>query len=130
MITGHVPAVHLPAGDSLGRVVGLRRRDESLKDAEILAAAPPPRRDQAALRLPLMLAVYFDWRRRFDGWLATTAISLNVARRLGDRPGEATALTNLGLALRQMRRFEEAITACQDALGRTGPRAGISSTRS
>ena len=28
---------------------------------------------------------YFRWRRRFDDWLATTTISLNAARHLGDR---------------------------------------------
>jgi tetratricopeptide (TPR) repeat protein len=72
-------------------------------------------RDEAALRLPLLLAEYFDWRRRFDDWIATTIISLNAARRLGDRRREGDALTILGLALREVRRFEEAITAHQDA---------------
>jgi tetratricopeptide (TPR) repeat protein len=84
-------------------------------------------RDQVARRLPLLLAPYFDWRRRFDDWLATTAISLKAARDLGDRHGEGTALNNLGLALVKVRRFEEAITACQDAAAiyrETGDRHG------
>ena len=72
-------------------------------------------RDQAALRLPLMLAGYFGWRRRFDDMLAVTTISLNATRRLGDRRREGDALTILGIALQEVRRFEEAITACQDA---------------
>jgi tetratricopeptide (TPR) repeat protein len=72
-------------------------------------------RDRAALRLPLLLAEYFLWRRRFDDWIAVTTISLDTARRLGERRGEADALGNLGLALQEVRRFEEAITACQDA---------------
>jgi tetratricopeptide (TPR) repeat protein len=72
-------------------------------------------RDQAALRLPLRLSEYLAWRRRFDDWLTTTTISLNTARRLSDRPHEGAALITLGDVLREMRRFEEAITACQDA---------------
>ncbi len=72
-------------------------------------------RDQAAMRLPLLLAEYLRWRRRFDDWLPAATISLDTARRLGDRRGEADALNNLGNALRQVRRFDEAITAHQDA---------------
>jgi tetratricopeptide (TPR) repeat protein len=72
-------------------------------------------RDQAALRLPLLLAEYLSWRRRFDDWLAVTTISLETARRLGERRGEAAALNNLGNALAEVRRFGEAITAHQDA---------------
>ena len=73
-------------------------------------------RDQAAAHLPLILAQYLDWRRRFDDLLALTAISLAAARRLGDRHREGIALNNLSNALRQVRRFDEAITACQDAI--------------
>ena len=80
-----------------------------------VSAAADTGHDQAALHLPLLLALYFDWRRWFDDWLLTTAISLNTARRLGDRRREGLAQSSLGVALRQMRRFEEAITAHQDA---------------
>jgi hypothetical protein len=72
-------------------------------------------RDQAAMRLPITLTEYFDWRRRFDDWIAATTISLDAARRLGDRRGEGDALNNLGMALREMRRFDEAITATRRA---------------
>lgn len=71
---------------------------------------------QIALRLPLILRTYFLWRRRFDDWLATLTVSLTTARQLNDRHGEGDALTNLGVALRRVRRFEEAITAHQDAV--------------
>ena len=84
-------------------------------------------RNQVALDLPIVLAQYFDWRRRFDDWLATMIISLNAARSLGDRGKEALALNSLGMVQRQMRRFEEAITAHQDAAGifrETGDRRG------
>ena len=39
-----------------------------------------------------------SWRRRFDDSLATTKVSRDAARRLGDRGNEATALTFLGVA--------------------------------
>ena len=84
-------------------------------------------RDQIALRLPLYLSVYLDWRRRFDDWLTVLAISRDTARRLGDQANEAAALTNPGLALREVRRFDEAITAHQDAAAifrETGDRHG------
>jgi tetratricopeptide (TPR) repeat protein len=72
-------------------------------------------REQAALRLPLALAQYLNWRRRFGDWTTTLEISVEAARRLGDRHREGVALKSLGEALRQMRRFEEAVTACQEA---------------
>jgi tetratricopeptide (TPR) repeat protein len=78
------------------------------------------------MRLPLRLAQYFGWRRRFDDSLSTTVVSRDAAR-LGDRAGEATALNNIGLALRNLRRFTEAITAHQDAAAiywQTGDRRG------
>jgi tetratricopeptide (TPR) repeat protein len=84
-------------------------------------------RDQIALHLPLALAEYLSWRNRSDDWLATMTASLTAARHLGDRAGESRALTILGLVLRQVRRFEEAITACQAAAGichETGDRHG------
>ena len=84
-------------------------------------------REQIAMRLPLNLAAYLYRRRRFDDWLATTMISRDAARRLGDKGNEAAALTNLGSLLRKMRRFEEAISACQDAAAifrETGDRHG------
>ena len=80
-----------------------------------VAMAATTGREQIAMRLPIYLAAYFHRRRRFDDELATTMISRDAARRLGDKENEATALTTLGSALRNMRRFEEAISACQDA---------------
>jgi tetratricopeptide (TPR) repeat protein len=84
-------------------------------------------RDQVALRLPPVLAEHFAWRRRFDDWIATMTVSLNAARRVGDRYSTGVALSNLGNALRYVRRFGEAITACQDAAAifrETGDRHG------
>ena len=66
---------------------GWMRERASLVAAVSMAADTG--RDQAAVSLPLLLAEYFGWRRRFDDWLATMTISLNAARRLGDRPVRA-----------------------------------------
>ncbi len=115
---GHLRA--LPGMAVSGQFTG---RDAALAwlDAErasLVAAvqmAADTGRGQAARRLPLLLAHYFSWRRRFDDWIATTTLSLDAARQLGDPRGEADALSNLGAALHQVRRFDEAITACQDA---------------
>jgi tetratricopeptide (TPR) repeat protein len=80
-----------------------------------VAMAAGTGRDQAAMGLPSLLGEYFALRRRFDDWLATTTISLDAARRLGDRTAEGVALTNLGIALQRARRSQEAITAGQEA---------------
>jgi tetratricopeptide (TPR) repeat protein len=72
-------------------------------------------RNQEAMDLPLTLSTYLDWRRRFDDWLTVLAVSRDSARQLNRRDSEAAALNNLGLALWAVRRFEEAISAHQDA---------------
>ena len=72
-------------------------------------------RDQAAMRLPLgpdwVLGLATTFRR--SGW--PLYVCGDAARRLEDRRNEAGALNNLGLALQEMRRFEEATTAYQEA---------------
>ena len=61
------------------------------------------------------MAYYLGFRGLFDDLLAVTTTSLQAARRLGDRAAEGEALTNLGLALYGLRRFDEAVIAHQDA---------------
>ena len=70
---------------------------------------------QEAMRLPLNPSEYLQWRRRFDDWLAVIAVSRDNARQLNDKGNEAGALTSLGNALREVRRFEETIGAHRDA---------------
>ena len=72
-------------------------------------------RDQVAMELSSSLTSYLDSRGRFDDFLATAAIALEAARRLGDRPSEGKAQTILGLALFRLRRFEETISAFRGA---------------
>jgi tetratricopeptide (TPR) repeat protein len=84
-------------------------------------------RDRAAASLPLLLAQYLARRQRFGDLLVITNISLNAARRLGDRQGEGDALNNLGGALLKTHRPKEAITAHRDAAAifrETGDREG------
>jgi tetratricopeptide (TPR) repeat protein len=99
-------------------------RDEALGwlDAEraglvgVVRMAAATGRDQIASRLPIVLVRYLSWRRRFDDWLETTRISLDASRRIADKAREGIAMNNLGVALREIRRFKDAIIACQDAV--------------
>lgn len=72
-------------------------------------------RDYVAMSLPLQTGRYFVWRHHFDDLLSTSEASVAAARRLGDRLNEAVALTNLGVALQDARRFDEAIDVLQQA---------------
>jgi tetratricopeptide (TPR) repeat protein len=81
----------------------------------VVAMAAATGRDREAINLPLILGRYMSWRRRFDDWLTVLTISLETARRRGNRHNEGSVLISLGLAFRHVRRFDEAITACQNA---------------
>ena len=92
-----------------------------------VAMAADTGRHQEAMLLPLYLGEYLHWRRRSDDWLAVLAVSRDSARHLNYKANEATALTSQGVALRLVRRFEEAIAAHQDAVSiyqETGDRQG------
>jgi tetratricopeptide (TPR) repeat protein len=78
--------------------------------------------EPAALRpataaLFLRLWRYFELRRLTGDWIRFTDFALLVARMVGDREQEAEALTKLSGGLRHARRFDEAIAACQEAVG-------------
>jgi tetratricopeptide (TPR) repeat protein len=81
----------------------------SLVAAAGMAAATG--RDLAAMRLSFALHSYLSSRRRFDDLIACARISLDAARRLGDRAVEAWALRALGIALKETRQVQQAITA-------------------
>src|SRR6266567_2353207 len=66
-------------------------------------------------------------RRYFNDQLTIATVSRDVARRLGEPYCEAAALNSRGSALLEVRRFEEAIAALQDAgaiFRETGDRHG------
>jgi tetratricopeptide (TPR) repeat protein len=81
-----------------------------------ITAAANTGRNRVAMYLPIRLAMYLMWRRRFDDAAAAASVSQEAACRLGDRAGEAGALGTRGNALFEMRRFEEAVSAHQDGL--------------
>ena len=90
-------------------------------------AAADVGRDYAAKSLPLLLAYYLGFRSLFDDLLLVSRIGLDAARRVSDRAAECGALTNLGLALYGLRRWEEAVTVQQEAaaiFAETGDRHG------
>ncbi|MEV0641971.1 tetratricopeptide repeat protein [Streptomyces sp. NPDC050619] len=64
-----------------------------------------------AVRLAECLAEYLSWRRYFDDWIAVAEAARETAHQAEDRSGEAAAWNNLGLALREAGRAEEAIDA-------------------
>lgn len=68
-----------------------------------------------AVRLAVRLAVFLGWRRFFDDAFAVGEAALEAARRAGDRLGEAGAWNNLGDALREAGRVQEAIDAMANA---------------
>jgi hypothetical protein len=75
-----LPGMAVP-GQFTGRDAALDWLDA--ERASLVAAvqmAADTGRGQAARRLPLLLAEYFSWRRRFDDWIATTTLSLDAAR--------------------------------------------------
>ncbi|MBP2472562.1 tetratricopeptide (TPR) repeat protein [Crossiella equi] len=63
--------------------------------------------DRLAWQLAATLREGYAHRNLFEDWLTTARVGLGAARRLGDRVGEAAALTSLGMACTQSRRLEE-----------------------
>ncbi|MEU6071216.1 tetratricopeptide repeat protein [Streptomyces sp. NPDC047082] len=66
---------------------------------------------RTAIALAFSLVRYLVYRRSFDDAITLNTTALALCRELRDRRGEAEALTNIGIALREVRRFEEAIDA-------------------
>ncbi|WP_405974067.1 tetratricopeptide repeat protein [Streptomyces sp. NBC_00988] len=64
-----------------------------------------------AVRLSEALAEYLDWRRSFDDLITVCGVVGEAAHRAGNRVGEGIAWSNLGNALREVGRVEEAIDA-------------------
>ncbi|MGW3117522.1 tetratricopeptide repeat protein [Streptomyces sp. NPDC001107] len=82
--------------------------------AGLVAAAGWAREErfaEAGVGLASCLEEYLRWRRYFDDGTAVAQAAAAAAQQAGDQVGEADALNNLGLALRQTGRAEEAIEA-------------------
>jgi tetratricopeptide (TPR) repeat protein len=67
--------------------------------------------------LSLALAEFLSWRHHLSDWLVTATTAVRAASHLHSLHREGVALANLGAALAEpeMRRFDEAITVCQQA---------------
>ncbi|MEV0174828.1 tetratricopeptide repeat protein [Streptomyces sp. NPDC050803] len=64
-----------------------------------------------AMRLALSLAEYLEWRRYFDDAITVAGTAREAACRAEDLHSETRALTDLGMALDEVGRAEEAIEA-------------------
>ncbi|MEV0876161.1 tetratricopeptide repeat protein [Streptomyces sp. NPDC006682] len=70
---------------------------------------------QAGLALGFALGFYLDWRRRLQDHLVIRSLALDACRTLNDTRNEAGAWNNLGSALRDLRRFDDAVHAHETA---------------
>lgn len=82
----------------------------------VITLAAGTGRDSHARDMALALLYFFDLRKHWDDWIATGECALSATRRLSDRQGECDALTNLGIAARQLRRFTQARDYFEQAL--------------
>ncbi|WP_317447704.1 tetratricopeptide repeat protein [Streptomyces collinus] len=103
---------------------GFADRDEALRwlDTEregLVAAAQwaiDPEHAEAGVRFALSLCHYLAWRRHFDDAAEVYQHAIKGARLLDDRLFEGMAHDNLGMALRYLRRGDEAVAAHRCAL--------------
>ncbi|WRY95646.1 tetratricopeptide repeat protein [Streptomyces sp. NBC_00481] len=80
-----------------------------------------------AVLLAECLGEYLSWRRYFDDGITVSRAAQEAAQRAGSRLGEAGAWNNLGIALREAGRMDEAMAAhirARDLLQAAGNRHG------
>jgi tetratricopeptide (TPR) repeat protein len=65
--------------------------------------------DRHAWLFPRCLWGFYDLRKHWTDWITSHEIALGATRRLGERVGEGRILNSLGLAFREVERFEESI---------------------
>jgi tetratricopeptide (TPR) repeat protein len=66
--------------------------------------------------LPAAMQDFLLRRRHFSDWITLSQTALTAAQALQDRRGQGAALNSLGIALRLVRRFDEATAAHQQDL--------------
>ncbi|MFF3391327.1 tetratricopeptide repeat protein [Streptomyces sp. NPDC002669] len=97
-------------------------------DAErenLIATAHSEGSAETAIRLGFSLVRYLDSRRRLQDLVMICSLVLDACTALGDTHGEAAAWDNLGFALREVRRFDEAVEAHRKALAFYQQHTGI-----
>ncbi|MGJ5748586.1 NB-ARC domain-containing protein [Streptomyces puniciscabiei] len=78
-----------------------------------------------AASLAFSLAAFLEQRRCFADWTAVTATALAILQQAGDHQSAARAMTNLGIAQRELRQFDTAVLLLQtaaDAFAEAGDR--------
>ena len=84
--------------------------------AAVTWAAGTPGRCEHAIDIALGLAQFLDRERHLlKDWTVTATTAVHAATGLGDHHREGAALNNLGSALAEVGRFEEAITSHRQA---------------
>lgn len=114
---------HVPL-DKPADAVGLRSHADAIRWCEAEQAnlvwavrqADHDGYDEIAWKLPLALWGYFTLRTPWVDWITTYRIGLRAARRAGERAGEARTLGGLGIAYRDLRRYDEALRHYDEAL--------------
>ncbi|WP_051702509.1 ATP-binding protein [Streptomyces vinaceus] len=69
----------------------------------------------ASLDLSFALGFYLRWRQRLQDHLVVRALALDACTKLNDTRNRATAWNNLGGALQELRRFDDALHALETA---------------
>lgn len=75
-----------------------------------VAVAGETSRDRLAVDLATILTGFLSWRRQVADWVAVAEVADRAVRRLGDVRGTVKAIVNLGAALIEAGRFEEAVS--------------------
>ncbi len=70
---------------------------------------------QAALDLSFALGSYLRWRQRLQDHVVVRALALDACTKLNDTRNRATVWNNLGGALQELRRFDDALHALETA---------------
>lgn len=69
-----------------------------------------------AWKLPVLMWTYFYIRKRWSDWISTHRTGLVAAERVHDQSAKGWLLMKLGLAYRDMRRFETALDHLRQAM--------------
>ncbi|MFD9235645.1 tetratricopeptide repeat protein [[Kitasatospora] papulosa] len=81
-----------------------------------VAAAADTGHHDIAVNLPVVLYDYLTWRGYYDDLISVTTIACRIAHQSGALAAEAGAWNNLGIALSEASRYEEAFRAFDRAL--------------
>ncbi len=114
-VRSHAPS--LPEGpfDNRDSAVAWLEAERACLVAAV-AAAGQTSRDRRVVDLATVLTGFLSWRRHVADWVAVAEIADRSVRRLKDVRGTVKAIVNLGAALIEAGRFEEAVSNLNTAL--------------